>query len=199
VDRFLLRRKRDKRQSRSAPVLGRSNVKVQTRPQKWDRDRQIKPCFARGQAHSAVVYPTYPSVYPHHRLYREKGRGRRNTAEAQQTQRSRAATKGENRQNHGGGAKAEHRTSNVQRPTSNLELHHSLRVIWTIAVQSEEAAPSRLRSSSQAANDLDYCRDFTKNLIFNNALGLGWEPSDGLLPNRHDSKAGRFLALRILK
>jgi hypothetical protein len=34
----------------------------------------------------------------------------------------------------------ERQTSNVQRPTSNLELHRKRRTIWTIAVQSSGAA-----------------------------------------------------------
>jgi len=40
---------------RSAPVLGRSNVKKQISHGKWGRARVIGPCCARGRAHSAVA------------------------------------------------------------------------------------------------------------------------------------------------
>src|SRR5208282_3766273 len=58
----LLRRRWDTLQRRSAPVSGRSNVKVQISPGKPGRVRTVRACCARGRAHSAVVYPAALAV-----------------------------------------------------------------------------------------------------------------------------------------
>src|SRR5438477_9274485 len=55
--RGLLRRPGNRLQSRSAPVLRRSNVEVERSLGKWDRAGRVEACCARGRAHSAVVYP----------------------------------------------------------------------------------------------------------------------------------------------
>src|SRR6266404_3453639 len=66
--RCILRRLRDSLQSRSAPVLGRSNVKKLMSHAKWSRARAVGPCCDRGRAHSAAAHLTglalgYPDAY----------------------------------------------------------------------------------------------------------------------------------------